>query len=88
MIVSLGLGIAAFILPPTAVIDRSVLGFIAEITGAAALLTFLTKLPEYIEKGATAKFQRGNTSIEVGGKDKKPRRGEQETEYQEQIEEE
>lgn len=68
MIVSIGLGIAAFIIPPTAVIDRSILAFIAEITGAAALLTFLTKLPEYIEKGATARFQRGNTSIEVGGK--------------------
>ena len=70
MIVSIGLGIAAFIIPPTAVIDRSILAFIAEITGAAALLTFLTKLPEYIEKGATARFQRGNTSIEVGGKKK------------------
>lgn len=87
MIVSIGLGIAAFIIPPTAVIDRSVLAFIAEITGAAALLTFLMKLPEYIEKGATARFQRGNTSIEVGGKGKKPRRGEQDTEFQEQIEE-
>lgn len=88
MIVSIGLGIAAFIIPPTAVIDRSVLAFIAEITGAAALLTFLMKLPEYIEKGATVRFQRGNTSIEAGGKDKKPRRGEQDTEFQEQIEEE
>ncbi len=68
MIVSIGLGIAAFCIPPYAVIDRSILAFIAEITGAAALLTFLVKLPEYIEKGATAKFQRGNTSIEVGGK--------------------
>lgn len=87
MIVSIGLGIAAFIIPPTAVIDRSVLAFIAEITGAAALLTFLMKLPEYIEKGATVRFQRGNTSIEAGGKDKKPRRGEQDTEFQEQIEE-
>lgn len=88
MIVSIGLGIAAFIIPPTAVIDRSVLAFIAEITGAAAFLTFLMKLPEYIEKGATVRFQRGNTSIEAGGKDKKPRRGEQDTEFQEQIEEE
>lgn len=88
MIVSIGLGVAAFIIPPTAVIDRSVLAFIAEITGAAALLTFLMKLPEYIEKGATVRFQRGNTSIEAGGKDKKPRRGEQDTEFQEQIEEE
>lgn len=88
MIVSIGLGVAAFCIPPTAVIDRSVLAFIAEITGAAALLTFLMKLPEYIEKGATVRFQRGNTSIEAGGKDKKPRRGEQDTEFQEQIEEE
>lgn len=68
MIVSLGLGIAAFILPPTAVIDRSVLAFIGEITGAAALLTFLMKLPEYIEKGGTARVTKGNTTIEVGGK--------------------
>ena len=73
MIVSIGLGIAAFCIPPYAVIDRSILAFIAEITGAAALLTFLVKLPEYIEKGATAKFQRGNTSIEVGGKKKHDR---------------
>lgn len=68
MIVSIGIGIAAFILPPTAVIDRSVLSFIAEITGAAALLTFLVKLPEYIEKGGTARVTKGNTTIEVGGK--------------------
>lgn len=73
MIVSIGLGIAAFCIPPYAVIDRSILSFIAEITGAAALLTFLVKLPEYIEKGATAKFQRGNTSIEVGGKNHRNR---------------
>ena len=68
MIVSIGIGIAAFIIPPTAVIDRSVLSFIAEITGAAALLTFLVKLPEYIEKGGTARVTKGNTTIEVGGK--------------------
>ena len=88
MIVSIGLGIAAFIIPPTAVIDRSVLSFIAEITGAAALLTFLMKLPEYIEKGATGRFQRGNTSIEVGGK-KKNNRDEtiNENDNQEEIEE-
>ena len=43
MIVSIGLGIAAFCIPPTAVIDRSVLAFIAEITGAAALLKLAAK---------------------------------------------
>ena len=73
MIVSIGIGIAAFILPPTAVIDRSVLSFIAEITGAAALLTFLVKLPEYIEKGGTARVTKGNTTIEVGGKNHRNR---------------
>ena len=88
MIVSIGMGIAAFCTPPLATIDRSILAFIAEITGAAAVLTFLVKLPEYIEKGASVKFQRGNTSIEASGKGKKPRRGEQDTEFQEQIEEE
>lgn len=73
MIVSIGIGIAAFIIPPTAVIDRSVLSFIAEITGAAALLTFLVKLPEYIEKGGTARVTKGNTTIEVGGKNHRNR---------------
>ena len=73
MIVSIGIGIAAFIIPPTAVIDRSVLSFIAEITGAAALLTFLVKLPEYIEKGGTARVTKGNTTIEVGGKNQRNR---------------
>ena len=73
MVVSIAIGIAAFILPPTAVIDRSVLSFIAEITGAAALLTFLVKLPEYIEKGGTAKVTKGNTTIEVGGKNHRNR---------------
>lgn len=73
MIVSIGIGIAAFIIPPTAVIDRSVLSFIAEITGAAALLTFLVKLPEYIEKGGTARVTKGNTTIEVGGKSQRNR---------------
>lgn len=72
MLVSIGLGVAAFCIPPTAEVHRSVLALIAEITGAAALLTFLVKLPEYIREGATARFQRGNTTIEVTGK--KPRR--------------
>ena len=73
MIVSIGLGIAAFCVPPTAVIDPSVLGLIGELTGAAAVLTFLAKLPEYIEKGGTARVTKGNTTIEVGGKNHRNR---------------
>lgn len=70
MLVSIGLGIAAFCTEPPAVIDGSILAYIAEITGAAAVLTFLNKLPEYIAAGATARIQRGNLSLEVGGKKK------------------
>lgn len=70
MLVSIGLGIAAFCTEPPAVIDKSILAYIAEITGAAAVLTFLNKLPEYIAAGATARIQRGNLSLEVGGKKK------------------
>lgn len=88
MLVSIGLGIAAFFTEPPAEIHKSILYYVGEITGAAALLTFLVKLPEYIAAGATVKLQHGKTSIEAKGKDKKPRRGEQDDEFQEQIEEE
>ena len=70
MLVSIGLFIAAFIVPPTGQIDPSVLAAGGEMTGAAAVLTFLAKLPEYIAAGATARIQRGNLSLEVGGKKK------------------
>lgn len=40
------------------------------MTGAAAVLTFLAKLPEYIEKGITARVIKGNTTLEVGGNKK------------------
>lgn len=88
MIVSIGMGIAAFCTPPCATIDRSILAFIAEITGAAALLTFLSKLPEYIEKGGSAKVTKGDTIIEVGGKHHRKRDETiDENDNQEEIEE-
>jgi len=67
MLVSIALFIAAFIVPPTGRIDPSVLAAGGELTGAAAVLTFLAKLPEYIEKGITARVTKGNTTLEVGG---------------------
>lgn len=70
MLVSMALFIAAFIVPPTGSIDPSVLAAGGELTGAAAVLTFLAKLPEYIEKGITARVTKGNTTLEVGGKKK------------------
>ena len=66
MIVSIGLIIASFVVPPTGVIDGSVLGGIGELGAMAAVFTFLAKLPEYINSGATARVTKGNTTLEVG----------------------
>ena len=70
MLVSMALFIAAFIVPPTGEIDPSVLAASGEMTGAAAILTFLVKLPDYIEKGITARVTKGGTTVEVGGSKK------------------
>jgi len=66
MLVSIGLIIASFCVPPTGVIDGSVLAGVGELGSMAAVFTFLIRLPQYLEAGATARIQRGNTSIEVG----------------------
>lgn len=66
MIVSIGLMIASFCLPPTGVIDNSVLAGVGELGSMAAIFTFLIRLPQYLEAGATTRIQRGNMSIEVG----------------------
>ena len=68
-IVAICLGIAGFIVPPTGSIDPSVITFVAELVGGAALITFLEKLPEYIRKGASASITHGNTSVTISGKD-------------------
>lgn len=70
MIASIGLIIASFCVPPTGVIDGSVLGGVGELGSMAAVFTFLAKLPEYIEKGITARVTKGNTTLVVGGKEK------------------
>lgn len=66
MVTAIGLAVAGFIVPPTGVIDGSVLKAIAEIMGGAAVLDFVVNLPKYIEAGAKAKIEHGNTSITVG----------------------
>lgn len=66
LIVSILLGVASFVVPPTGVIDASVLAFIGELGTITALLTFLVKLPTYIEKGKKARIIKGDTTIEIG----------------------
>ena len=59
---SVGLLIASFIVPPTGVIDPSVLAATGEIAGMAAIGTIIFA----IEKGVDAHVQHGNTSVTVG----------------------
>lgn len=64
-IVSLGLAIAGFCVPPHGVIDPSVLKVIAEILGGTTLLTFVVNIPVYLEAGVKAKISHGNTTVTV-----------------------
>lgn len=60
--VAMGLIIASFIVPPTGVIDPSVLAATGEIFAFAALGAVI----KAIDKGVDAKVQRGNTTLVVG----------------------
>lgn len=61
-LVSVGLIIASFLVPPTGVIDGSVLGAVGEIFAFAALGTVI----KAIDKGVDAKVQHNNTSLTIG----------------------
>ena len=56
----------AFFLPPTAIIDKSVLAAVGELMGFGALWTVV----KAIDKGASAKLQHNNTSLTIGDEDK------------------
>lgn len=70
MVVSILLIVGSFFVPPTGVIDGSVLMGIGELMAGAAILSFLGNLPEYIRAGASAKIQKGDLGIEVHGEKK------------------
>ena len=65
LIVSILLIVGGFFCPPMGSIDGSVL------TAVGLLLMFavVEKLPEAIAAGRSVKIQRGDTSLEVSGKD-------------------
>ena len=65
LIVSILLIVGGFFCPPMGSIDGSVL------TAVGLLLMFavVEKLPEAIAAGRSVKIQRGDTSVEVTGKD-------------------
>ena len=65
LVVSILLIVGGFFCPPMGSIDGSVL------TAVGLLLMFavVEKLPEAIAAGRSVKIQRGDTSLEVSGKD-------------------
>lgn len=67
-IICIILGIVGFILPPTGVIDSSVLHFIAIIIGMGGFIELIYNLPRIIQTGVRAKLQVGGekgVNIEV-----------------------
>ena len=75
--VSVGLIVAGFIVPPTGVIDGSVLTGVGELFAFAAL----SQLPYVIASGKGITLNHGNTSISVGRKPHgRPTETEEETE--------
>ena len=71
LILSFGLLIASWIVPPLGVISPSALQGTALILGATWLFYVTAHIPEFIEKGAKIKASVGNASIEIGRHKKK-----------------
>lgn len=68
MIVSILLMVGSFFVPPQGVIDSSILLGAGELIAGAAILSFLSNLPDYIKAGATAKISKGDLNLELKGK--------------------
>ena len=71
LILSFGLLIANWIVPPLGAISPSALQGTALILGATWLFYVTAHIPEFIEKGAKIKASVGNASIEIGRHKKK-----------------
>lgn len=68
LVLTFGLGVAGFIVPPLGIINGSVLKAMALILGAAWLYYVTAHLPEIIASGAKIKASYGNAQIEIGRK--------------------
>ena len=65
LIVSLGLIVTSFFIPPLAIVDGSVLAAVGEIFGFAAL----GEVAAAIERGHSASITHNNTTIEIKKED-------------------
>lgn len=71
-LIAIALIITSFFIPPTGIIDGSVLAATGEIFAFAALWTVI----KAIDKGIDARVQHNNTSLTIGDLDPKPFREE------------
>ena len=68
LILTFGLLVASWIVPPLGVISASSLQGSALILGATWLFYVTAHIPEFIEKGAKIKASVGSATIEIGRK--------------------
>ena len=68
LILTFGLLVASWIVPPLGAIAPSALQGAALILGATWLFYVTAHIPEFIEKGAKIKASVGNATIEIGRK--------------------
>lgn len=61
LVISVLLIIAGFCVPPTGIIDGSVLTAVGEI----GLFTLIVNIPYYIEKAISIHFEKGDTKIDI-----------------------
>lgn len=66
LILTFGLLVASWVVPPLGAIAPSALQGAALILGATWLFYVTAHVPEFIEKGAKIKASVGNASIEIG----------------------
>lgn len=65
MAISILLVIVSFFIPPTGVIEGSVLAAIGELGGLGAIFNVITHIPEYLEAGHRAEIKYGGASISI-----------------------
>lgn len=87
LILSFGLLVASWVVPPLGAISPSALQGTALILGATWLFYVTAHIPEFIEKGAKIKASVGSASVEIGRHNKKVLNEESIEEEKENIEE-
>ena len=72
LLLSIGLLIAGFIVPPLGIIDGSVLKAAGLVLAGTWLFFTTANIPKILESGAKIKASYGNAQIEIGRHRKKP----------------